>query len=485
MDNKTQEDILNNDLQADESPNSKNASDDIKATDNLSDIAETEILESDTDEIDTLEADAEGTDILSTDNDSEISFSYDSEDIDDADVKKSDVFSKVVTPIVVVLSLVIVALALFVMNGSKINSSTDDAVEGTPITPSFKIDGKEVDTDDLVFLKINGLEIGFDELRSAYYQFLNNYGPSYGISEDTFKNLSGDELDSKFNSFKEILADYIKGDGYYVYASYAKDNNITLNEEDEKSIAKSIKDFKDDKGDDLESYLQENYITEKYIDIAFKYITLADKVEDHICVPEDDFYKTAKKELYQVKQIFIPFGSEEKISNEVLSENKIEDYDKLSNPEKTQAITDNFNSLSDKKQKKAKKVSKQVADDIYNQLVSGADFDTLMKDYTYDSLYESYPKGVLVGENYEYDKDYLEAALKLDENEMSKVVKSSLGYHIIMRVPLDKKYINKNVDYFAETYNGYIVNKVLDKVYENLEVEQTDLYKNFHYGDLT
>ena len=54
-----------------------------------------------------------------------------------------------------------------------------------------------------------------------------------------------------------------------------------------------------------------------------------------------------------------------------------------------------------------------------------------------------------------------------------------------MRVPLDKKYINKNIEYFAQTYNNNAVNKVLYKVYETIEVEQTDTYKNFNFGDLT
>lgn len=403
--------------------------------------------------------------------------------------KKSNLSLKILIPVIVVLAAVIVTLVMILVNksngvGSSSNSDTALASSDIEIPdPSFKIDGKKVATDDLVFLKINGIEVGFDELRYCYFQFLYNYGPYYEISEDTFDNASGNELTSMFNSFKDTLADYIKGG--YVHASYAKENNITFDEEDEITLEERIQSIKDEQGDNYKSYLKQNYMTEKYLDTAMRNNIIAEKVVDSLSVSEKDFYKTAKKELYQVKQIFIPFGSEEKISDDVLSSNSIEDYDKLSNSEKASIILSNYDTLSDAKKTKAEKASKKVADNLYKKLQTGADFDKLMKNNTYDALYENYTKGILVGKDYEYDEAFLEAAMGLKENEMSKVIKSSSGYHIIMRVPLNKKYIEKNVSYFAQTYNDSAVNKVLYEVYDKMEVEQTDAYKNFNYGDLT
>lgn len=426
-------------------------------------------------------------DDYNTDENSEINFSYDDET---SDIKKSSMSPKVLIPVIVVIAAVIVVVLMLALNKSRIdpttvsNSNSALASSGAEVPEaSFKINGKKVKTDDLVFLKIDGNEIGFDELRNCYYQFLYGYGQYYGISEDTFKNASGDDLNNMFDSFKDTLAEYIKGG--YVHSVYAKEHNIKFDENDKKAVKERIQSVKDEQGDNYKSFLKENYMTEKYLNIAMKNNVMADKVEESISVPKKDFYKTAQKELYQVKQIFIPFGSEEKISDEVLSSNSVKDYDKLSKPARAQVIVSNYESLSDDQQSKAKKASKKVANNLYKELQSGADFDSLMKENTYDSLYETYPKGILVGKDYEYDEAYLEAALKLDENEMSKVIESSSGYHIIMRVPLDKKYINKNLEYFAQTYNNSAVNKVLYEVYENIKVEQTDTYKNFKYGDLT
>ncbi len=473
--NKNQDEFLNNENQIDNSMNNVNQTDE-----NLYD----EIL----DREDQKEpSSSEYTGILEpdeSDENSEIDFSYGNKI--DSDEKKSNAPLKVLIPIIVVIAVIIVAVLMIFMNKSKINPSlSNSSTSANADVPeaSFKIDGKKVNTDDLVFLKINGTEIGFDELRNCYYQFLYGYGQYYGISEDTFKNASGDDLKNMFDSFKDTLAEYIKGG--YVHAVYAKENNITLNEDDEKTVKERIQSVKDEQGDNYKNFLKENYMTEKYLNIAMRNNVLADKVEESLSISEKDFYKTAQKELYQVKQIFIPFGSEEKISDEVLSSNSVKDYDKLSKPARAQVIDSNYDALSDDQQSKAKKASKKVADNLYKKIQSGTDFDSLMKENTYDSLYESYPKGILVGKDYDYDEAYLKAALSLKENEVSKVVESSTGYHIIMRVPLDKKYINKNIEYFAQTYNNNAVNKVLYKVYETIEVEQTDTYKNFNFGDLT
>lgn len=411
---------------------------------------------------------------------------------------KSRFSLKVIIPIIVIIAALIVTIVILIVNKSNKNdsgkssntaSTSSTAEDGLTnlsndvAEPSFKIDGKEVDTDDLVFLKINGSEVGFDELRNCYYQFLYNYGPYYGISEDTFNNASGDDLKKMFDTFKESLADYIKGG--YVHTSYAKDNNITYDEADKKTAEENIQKIKDEQGDNYKSYLKQNYMTESYLQTAMKNNVIADKVVNKLSIPKENLYKTAKKELYQVKQIYIPFGSEEKIPDDVLSSNSVEDYDKLAKPQRASVILSNYSTLDEAQQKKAKNASKKVADKLYKELQSGADFNKLMKNNTYDSLYENYSKGILIGKDYEYDEAFLKAALALKENEMSKVVESSSGYHIIMRVPLDKKYIEKNAEYFVETYNSAAVNKVLLKVYENLKVEQTDTFKNFQYGDLT
>ena len=166
------------------------------------------------------------------------------ESIDEDTVKKSQLPLKIIIPMVVIIAALIVTVIILAFNKTNkndTNTSSNTALASSTVDvaePSFKIDGEKVDTDDLVFLKINGSEVKFDELRNCYYQFLYNYGPYYGISEDTFNNASGDELKSMFSTFKESLAEYIKGG--YVHTSYAKENNITFDEADKKTAEENI-----------------------------------------------------------------------------------------------------------------------------------------------------------------------------------------------------------------------------------------------------
>lgn len=74
--------------------------------------------------------------------------------------------------------------------------------------------------------------------------------------------------------------------------------------------------------------------------------------------------------------------------------------------------------------------AKKKADDIYNELMNGANFEELAKKYSDDGSAEKggdlgfFPKGVMV-------KEFEDTAFSLNVGEISKPVKSQFGYHII------------------------------------------------------
>ncbi|MGE4548244.1 MAG: peptidylprolyl isomerase [Intestinibacillus sp.] len=91
-----------------------------------------------------------------------------------------------------------------------------------------------------------------------------------------------------------------------------------------------------------------------------------------------------------------------------------------------------------------------LAEDIASQVKSGKDFDELAKQYNEDPGASQYPDGYIFTEGDMVDEFY-QAASKLGENEISGVVKSSYGYHIIKRVPLDE---TKMSDYATAIASG-------------------------------
>jgi parvulin-like peptidyl-prolyl isomerase len=88
--------------------------------------------------------------------------------------------------------------------------------------------------------------------------------------------------------------------------------------------------------------------------------------------------------------------------------------------------------LSDEEVKSAQ----AKAQDILNKLNSGADFDTLMNEYNEDPGMASSPNGYVFTKG-EMVKEFEEATFALKENEMSGLVTTSYGIHIIKRVPID------------------------------------------------
>jgi len=80
------------------------------------------------------------------------------------------------------------------------------------------------------------------------------------------------------------------------------------------------------------------------------------------------------------------------------------------------------------------------AQEIWEEIRSGGDFDALMAQYSEDGRDEA---GALLASEYpllskgEMPEEFESAALALKEGEVSQVVKTDYGYHIIMRLPLD------------------------------------------------
>lgn len=79
---------------------------------------------------------------------------------------------------------------------------------------------------------------------------------------------------------------------------------------------------------------------------------------------------------------------------------------------------------------------KQTAEDTLTKIKNGANFEELMNELSEDTGLASYPDG------YEFTKGQMvpqfeEAAFALGENEVSDIVETSYGYHIIKRLPFE------------------------------------------------
>ena len=95
----------------------------------------------------------------------------------------------------------------------------------------------------------------------------------------------------------------------------------------------------------------------------------------------------------------------------------------------------------------------QVAkkDEVVAKLTAGEDFAALLPAYTEDTATTMYPNGYYFTRTSSYVTEVIDATFAMEENAW-QCVESSIGYHIIRRLPLeDKGYIQSaNADFFSD-----------------------------------
>lgn len=88
---------------------------------------------------------------------------------------------------------------------------------------------------------------------------------------------------------------------------------------------------------------------------------------------------------------------------------------------------------------KNKEEVKQEAEALLNRINKGEEFDTLMKEYSQDPGLESYPNGYTFTKG-DMTEAFETAAFGLQTGEISGVIETEYGYHIIKREPLEEKF---------------------------------------------
>ncbi len=115
----------------------------------------------------------------------------------------------------------------------------------------------------------------------------------------------------------------------------------------------------------------------------------------------------------------------------------------------------------------------------------GADFDTLVAEYGEDMDMVANPKGYYFTHN-ELLEEFEEAAFALEIGELSGIVESDLGYHIILRCEMDREYVTEYYDTLSEAYLIWKYQEAVEAEMETLTVTETELLssltmKDFYY----
>lgn len=354
--------------------------------------------------------------------------------------------------------------------------SSADASSSVP-DPSFTIDDKDIATDDLIICTIDGKDIDFATFRYYYYYTISLYTKNYGVTLD--------EIASTEGGFESLMNDTITQLKWeYATLKLAEDNGITLDDDDNKQIEEYISNAKSQCATDEEfqQTLKDSYMTEDMFKNMLELSQLYQKVTDTLftnggkyATSKEDFLKIVQDtdEYARVVHVLIPYQCQAEITDEDTKSS----YDSMSLDDKLSAKKTAFYALSDDEQTKLKESAKQLAEQVLEKAENGDDFSELIKEYGWDPGMESSPDGYYINTNTNFVDEYMDAAYKLKENEISGLVESdSYGWFIIKRLPVDMDYVNEHIDDLISDYDSPKVNQVYNETIKDMTVEYGEYY---------
>lgn len=285
--------------------------------------------------------------------------------------------------------------------------------------------------DDEVMFTIGGHPITFD-----VYRFIT-------MGEKAYRDGGDDSYWTK--ETEQEIKDYVMTT-FKMFAStklYAEQKNITLTDEDYAIIDEHFQSFITQLGEDgFKNLLAQNYISEETYRRVLEYDLYTMKLTEAFEVAEEDILNYANENYAHVQHVLI--GT----------------IDQETGVEYEQAKLDE---------------KKKLADEITQKAKNGEDFYSLVEEYGEDPGMENNPDGYTFtfGEMVE---EFETKSFELQVGEVSEPVKTSYGYHIIKKLPLDTApesaayTASKNI--LAQTKLG----EELAAFAEDLEIVYTDAY---------
>lgn len=141
--------------------------------------------------------------------------------------------------------------------------------------------------------------------------------------------------------------------------------------------------------------------------------------------------------------------------------------------------------------KRTDEEAKAEAQKALDRLKAGEDFDAVMKEVSEDTGLSTYPDGYIFTEG-QMVTPFYEGAKALKEGEISGLVKSDYGYHIIMRMPIDFSTKLDEVSSDGATTYGELANAGLEKTMDAMltewmdtaDVQTTDAFNEITYQNV-
>lgn len=316
------------------------------------------------------------------------------------------------------------------------------------------IDGEEVDTDGLVMMTLDGIDIPFDEYRYIYKYVDYAY---FGAGDMNYWAANSEQ----FPYLLGYTTDMLLEDNWGLIM--AEQNGVTLTDEDLEEIETHMQEQRDsfESEEDFRNAMESSNITEDLLRRIITQQVTCNRVymdlyagENATKVPSDEeMKKTISEDYVRVYHILI--------ANEHFAED--EEY-------------------ADASEEELKAAAKEYAEELLERVKNGEDIYELAQSEGDDPGMMDNTEGYLFTEGTMVD-EFETAAMSLEVGEISDLVETDYGYHIIQRVEQDQ-YVEDNWDAIRAEFINNLFNSDVNDLIMNAEIEYWEDYDKLTYESI-
>ena len=230
----------------------------------------------------------------------------------------------------------------------------------------------------------------------------------------------------------------------------AKNHDVGLNKEEKESVDAYIKSAKEQYGGKkaFNKAMSENHCTEKVLKHLYSQQLLENKLREYMYMEMNNIIKSDDATLEaDIKENFMA-------AKQVLIRKNYENDDE----------------------------NKALAEHILEKALAGEDFDFLVGEYSQDtSASAGYVYHFTYGEMVE---GFENAVADTPVGRICEyVAESEIGFHVIMRVPLDEEYVDSHFEEFRDAYKARCFNEIRQTLVKSFTIEKTKEFDSINFDE--
>ncbi len=288
--------------------------------------------------------------------------------------------------------------------------------------------------------KTTVMTLGGYNVKTDFYKYLFlNTKAFFDNGDDSYWEQEGNGI--------EKITDYVLSSLKETYGMFALADkyDIKLSKEDKANIDDFIKNSKEGMTDEeYRDSLKESYMTEEVYRFVLEVQQLEYLVYEHIIseasgiikVDDNTLSKAIEEEFVRATHILFTFKDEEE-----------------------------------------KKSQLEKAKSVLEKLKNGEDFEVLKEEYSADTHLKDNKDGYYFTHG-EFKNEFEYTAFELKEGEISDIITTDVGYHIVKRLPIEDKYVNENFETLRNQYKTALYYKMVEEEYKQFTYEYKEDYKS-------